>query len=47
LAPAYVDVAVRRWEAFTGEQARLALTDQLFEHVGRHRKTESVQEGAV
>ena len=25
--PAYVDVAVRRWQAFTGEQATLLATD--------------------
>lgn len=38
LAPVYVDVAVQRWQAFTGEQARLASTDQDFEQVSRHRK---------
>jgi DNA modification methylase len=46
LAPAYVDVAVERWQAFTGEQARLASTDQDFEQVGRHRKAQPVDEGA-
>ena len=30
LAPAYVDVAVQRWQAFTGERARHASTGQDF-----------------
>ena len=47
LAPAYVDVAVHRWQAFTGEQARLASTDQVFEQVGRHRKAQPVHEEAL
>jgi DNA modification methylase len=40
LAPAYVDVAVRRWEAFTGEQANLASTGQIFGDVSRQRKAQ-------
>jgi DNA modification methylase len=47
LAPTYVDVAVQRWQAFTGDQARLASTDQLFEHVSRHRQSRPVQEATV
>ncbi len=47
LAPVYVDVAVQRWQAFTGEQARLASTDQVFEQVGRHRKAQPVHEEAL
>lgn len=31
--PRYVDVAVRRWQVFTGKQATLALTGQNFEEV--------------
>ena len=38
LAPAYVDVAVQRWQTFTGEQARLASSNTTFEVVGRHRR---------
>ena len=30
LSPAYVDVAVQRWQAFTGEQATLCATGQTF-----------------
>jgi DNA modification methylase len=40
LAPAYVDVAVQRWEAFTGEQANLASTGQIFGDVSRQRKAQ-------
>jgi DNA modification methylase len=35
--PAYVDVAVRRWQAFTGRMATLAATDELFEEVVARR----------
>jgi DNA modification methylase len=44
LAPAYVDVAVQRWQAFTGEQARLASTDHVFDDVARSRKAEPSRE---
>jgi hypothetical protein len=47
LAPTYVDVAVQCWQAFTGDQVRLASTDQLFEHVSRHRQSRPVQEATV
>jgi len=30
LSPAYVDVAVKRWEAFTGEQATLEGSGETF-----------------
>ena len=33
LDPRYVDVAIRRWEAFSGTPARLASTGQLFSEV--------------
>jgi DNA modification methylase len=31
--PKYCDVTVRRWQAYTGKQARLAATGQTFEEV--------------
>ena len=37
LNPAYVDVAVRRWEAFTGKKAALDKDGQLFEDVAAER----------
>jgi DNA modification methylase len=37
LDPAYVDVAVRRWEAFTGQQAVLEGTDKTFADVTAER----------
>ena len=37
LNPAYVDVAVRRWQQFTGRAARHTASGQLFEeHAARH-----------
>jgi len=30
LNPAYVDMAVRRWQIFTGKEAHLEETDQTF-----------------
>jgi DNA modification methylase len=44
LAPAYVDVAVQRWQAFTGEQARLASTDHVFDDVARSRNVHPICE---
>lgn len=41
LDPAYVDVTIKRWEAFTGEKARLEETGQLFAEVEADR-TEAV-----
>jgi DNA modification methylase len=45
LAPAYVDVAVQRWQAFTGEQARLASSGVAFERArhGRGARAEQVE----
>ena len=37
LDPAYVDVAILRWQSFTGEVARLAGTDQGFAEVTQER----------
>lgn len=39
LDPAYVDVAVQRWQTFTGQQARLAETDLTFADVSGERGT--------
>ena len=33
LSPAYVDVAVERWQSFTGEQATLEETGETFAEV--------------
>ena len=38
--PRYVDVAVRRWEAATGNEARLEADDQSFEAVAGRRKND-------
>lgn len=35
--PAYVDVAVKRWEAFTGDAAHLAGTTSTFDQIARQR----------
>jgi hypothetical protein len=37
LDPLYVDVAVRRWQAFTGEKASLLADARLFEDVAAER----------
>lgn len=37
LDPAYVDVAVKRWQEFTGEKATLESTGQTFEEVSQER----------
>jgi DNA modification methylase len=37
LAPAYVDVAVRRWAAFTGQEAALAESGATFAATARDR----------
>jgi DNA modification methylase len=39
IEPGYVDVAIRRWEAMTGEKAVLAETDQCFSAVALDRST--------
>jgi len=38
LNPAYVDVAVQRWEAFTGAQAKLDDTPDTFAAVAQKRR---------
>ena len=38
LDPRYVDVAILRWQAFSGQQATLASTGQSFEEVSRERQ---------
>jgi DNA modification methylase len=42
--PAYVDVAVRRWQAYTGKSATLAGTGQTFEEV-EEKRSESAATG--
>jgi DNA modification methylase len=37
--PHYCDVAVRRWQDYTGKQARLAATEQSFDNVDEARGT--------
>lgn len=37
LNPAYVDVAVKRWQAFTGQSATLIGDGRIFEDVGADR----------
>jgi DNA modification methylase len=41
LLPQYVDVAVERWQAFTGETARLECGDKSFEDVAAKRRRAS------
>jgi DNA modification methylase len=45
LEPAFVDVAVRRWEAFTGKKAALLNNGRLFEAVAAERLAAS--KGAI
>ena len=40
LAPAYVDVAVRRWQKATGKEARLEAEGASFAEVARQRGVE-------
>ena len=42
--PAYVDVAIKRWQAFTGEEAKLEATGQPFEAVAEDRLVEEAEE---
>jgi DNA modification methylase len=42
LDPAYVDVAIRRWEKLTGEKARHVETSQTFAELTQIRSTEEV-----
>jgi DNA modification methylase len=47
LDPLYVDVIVRRWEAYTGASARLVETGQAFEDVAEGRRSRGDIEGAA
>ena len=38
LSPAYVDVAVKRWQDFTGEKATLENDGRTFEQIGAERQ---------
>ena len=40
LDPLYVDIAVRRWQAFTGQPATLLVDGLAFDAVGHSRKME-------
>ena len=40
--PAYIDVAVRRWEAFTGQQATLEGDGRSFDEIAAERLKEAV-----
>jgi DNA modification methylase len=44
LSPAYVDVAVQRWQAFTGQEATLARDGATFASVSAERRP-AAQEG--
>lgn len=44
IAPKYVDVAVRRWQNYTGKQAILELSGKTFEEVAEARTKETVHE---
>jgi hypothetical protein len=46
LDPQYVDVAVRRWQQYTGKVARLAATGQTFEEVEEDRGQSSSEAAA-
>ncbi|MEH2566780.1 site-specific DNA-methyltransferase [Bradyrhizobium sp. AZCC 2289] len=37
LDPLYVDVAIRRWQSYTGQQATMAVTDETFAEVEQRR----------
>jgi DNA modification methylase len=41
--PGYVDVAVKRWQDYTGKVAVLAANDRTFEEVGEERRSNRVQ----
>jgi hypothetical protein len=43
LSPAYVDVAVRRWQAFTGRPATLLSDGRSFDAVAAARTTQTVE----
>jgi DNA modification methylase len=41
--PAYVDVAVRRWQSYSGKNAKLFATGETFELVAERRRGESLE----
>jgi hypothetical protein len=41
--PRYVDVAVRRWQSYTGKEAKLATTGETFEVAGERRQDTDVE----
>jgi hypothetical protein len=41
LDPAYVDVAIKRWQAFTGRDAKLEGDDLSFAEIASQRQVES------
>ena len=45
--PVYVDVAIRRWQSFTGKQATLVGTGETFEQVEEERSPSESPEAAV
>jgi hypothetical protein len=47
LNPAYVDVAVQRWEEFSGEEARREADDAPFEQVDRGSKADEARDEAA
>jgi DNA modification methylase len=46
LSPLYVDVAVRRWQAFTGKAAMLEVTEKSFKEIAQQRGVALPEEGA-
>ena len=46
-APKYVDVAVRRWQAFTGKHATLAASGHTYEDVEAERQSDPLLKGSV
>jgi DNA modification methylase len=46
IAPEYVDVAVRRWEQFTGNEARLDGDDRSFDEIAAERARSLEQNAA-
>jgi DNA modification methylase len=42
LSPGYVDVAIQRWQAFTGLQARMEATGRIFAEVAVERLPEVI-----
>ena len=46
IAPAYVDVAVKRWQEFTGQQAVLGGDGRTFDDVAAERQPHAGSAGA-